>query len=468
MLAGTLAYPGDNSPAGNADWMVPLIMRNSLPRIKAMAVEAEKASSTVLFSSENRYHAIRIAPKPFSELINDLKATVIVYVPTIRAFLLSSLNQLIRNHCHATTDVDERLMEMCNYTPSLIQLRDAVGPERFRCFPYDRKAFPEGNILLHLLSTLGIESKEVVEQAKAYRDKNVSLTPLALGLLLEMARGGMTLQTPEIQNQIRRLVQVYSSKCNSQDPITPFTISVQYQDLILGSEASFSNVFPFTVRSDFDQPNIGVCTPVSEEHWEGLLREIGSQDTTLATAIQTLQLNAKLYANRPHVETNPPGHKDRESSANAALRFSTSEKDLFQRVYLTHLWKIERGLIITDDDKLVLPQSTAPIIIDLPQVFPISSLYLSVTVAFEKKPEHAPWLYWTTVSTPTLTKKNSRKMKEVASNKFSAEVTDEMYNGSLSIWLQDSAARTCIEGIEISFSSEHLLVQESSGEQSIK
>jgi len=62
LLKGTLAYPGENSPAGNADWMVPLIMRNNLPRIKAIAMEAQKGSPAVLFSSKNLYPAIRIAP----------------------------------------------------------------------------------------------------------------------------------------------------------------------------------------------------------------------------------------------------------------------------------------------------------------------------------------------------------------------------------------------------------------------
>jgi hypothetical protein len=455
LLKGTLAYPGDNSPAGNADWMVPLIMRNNLPRIKAIAREAQKESSVVLFSSENLYHAIRIAPKPFIQLINALKATVIIYVPTIRAFLLSSLNQLIRNHCHATTEVDERLMEMCNYTNSLIQLHEALGPERFCCYPYDRKGFPGGNILLHLLGILGIESKEIIEQATSYRDKNVSLTPLALGLLYEMARGGMTLQTPEIQNQIRRLVQGYSSTCTTQVPITPFTISAPYQDLILRSEASFSSVFSFEVKSDFDQLNTGVCTPVGEEHWDGLLREINPQDTTLSTAIQTLRLNAKLHLNHPGTETDSSLDVDSKSAQKTPIGFSTSEQDLFQRAYLKQLWEAERGLKLTDNGKLLLPQSTEPVIIDLPQIFPISSLFLSVTVLFQEKPGHAPWLYWTDVSTPTLVKKNSCPMKELAKNKFRAEVTDPLYNGSLSIWIQDCVENVCIESIVISFASEH-------------
>jgi hypothetical protein len=457
LLEGTLSYPGVNSPAGNADWMVPLIRRNHLPRIKAMAMEAQKGSSAVLFSSENLYHAIRIAPKPFTELINDLKATVIIYVPTIRAFLLSSLNQLIRNHCHATTEVDARLMKMCDYTDSLIQLYDALGPERIHCFSYDRKDFPGGNILLHFLGTLGIESKEVVEQATSFRDKNVSLSPLALGLLFEMARGGMTLQTPELQSQIRRLVQIYSSTCKSQDSITPFTISAPYQDLIMRSEASFSSVFPFEVKSDFDQPNTGICTPVGEEHWDGLLREIGPRDTTLSTAIQALRLNAKLYANDPRTWTDSNPSVDNKSSEKASISFNTSEQDLFRRAFLKRLWEAERGLKLTDNGKLLLPQSTEPVIIDLPQIFPISSLFLSVTVLFQDNPGHTPWLYWTTESTPWLVKKNSCPMKEIAKNKFSAEVTDQLYNGSLSIWIQSCIETVCIESITIGFSSQQLL-----------
>jgi hypothetical protein len=456
LLEGILAYPGDNSPAGNADWMVPLIMRNDLSRIKTLAMEAQKGSSTVLFSSENLYHVIRIAPKPFTELINDLNATAIIYVPTIRTFLVSSLNQLIRNHCHATTEIDERLMEICNYTNSLVQLHDALGPERFRCFPYDRAGFPGGNILLHLLGILGIGSKEIIEQAKTYRDKNVSLTPVALGLLFEMARGGMTLQTPELQNQIRRLVQMYSHKRNSKDPVVPFTISAPYQEIILKSEASFSNVFPFEVRSEFDQTTTGVCTPVGEEHWEGLLREIGPQDTTLSNTIQTLRLNAKLYANHLRTETAPSLDIGSKSSKETSIGFSTSEKDLFQRPYLRSLWESQRGLKLTDNGKLLLPQSTKPIIIDLPQIFPISSLYLSVTVLFQDNPGHPPRLYWTTVSTPTLDKKNSCPMKEIAKNKFRAEVTDPLYNGSLSIWIRDCVKTICIESIIISFASQQL------------
>ncbi len=249
---------------------------------------------------------------------------------------------------------------------------------------------------------------------------------------------------------------MYSSTCTTQEPITPFTIRAPYQDLILRSEASFSSVFAFEVKSDFDQPNTGVCTPVGEEHWAGLLREIGPQDRTLSAAIQTLRLNARIYANLPGTETDSSVDIDSKSAEKAPMSFSTSEQDLFQRAYLKHLWETGRGLKLTDNGKLLLPQSTEPVVIDLPQIFPISSLFLSVTVGFQENPGHAPWLYWTTVSTPKLVKKNSCPMKEIAKNKFRAEVTDPLYNGSLSIWVHDCVEPVCIESISISFSSQHL------------
>jgi hypothetical protein len=275
---------------------------------------------------------------------------------------------------------------------------------------------------------LGIESKEVIEQETPNRDKNASLTPLALGLFYEIAREGMTWQTPEIQNQIRRLVQVHSSMCTTQGAITPFTISAPYQDLILRSEASFSSVF-FEVKSDFDQPNTGVCTPVGKEHWDGLPREIGPQDTTLSTAIQPLLLNARLCANYPGIETDSSLNINRKFTEKAPVSFSTSEQDLFQRAYLKHLWETEHGLKVLDNGKLILPQSTEPVMIDLPQILPISSLFLSVTLIFQENPGHAPWLHWTTVPTPKLAKKNSYPMKEIARNILRAEVTDPLYNG---------------------------------------
>lgn len=347
-------------------------------------------------------------------------------------------------------------MEIYNYANSLIQLHETLGPERFCCCPYDGKGFPGGNILLHLLGTLAIESKEIIEQVTSSHDRNVFLTPLALGLLYEMARGGMTLQTPEIQNQIRRLVQVYSSTCTTQAPITAFTISAPYQDLILRSETSFSSVFSFEVKSDFDQLNTGVCTPVGEEHWDGLFREVSPQDTTLSTAIQTLRLNAKLHANHPGTETDSSLDVDSKSAEKTPISFSTSEQDLFHRAYLKHLWESGRGLKLTDNGKLLLPQSTEPLIIDPPQIVPVLLLFLSVTVLFQENPGHAPWLYWTEVSTPRLAKKNSCPMKEIAKNRFKREVTDPLYNGSLSIWIQDCIETVCIESITISFSSQHL------------
>jgi hypothetical protein len=59
-----LAYPGDNSPTGTPDWMVPLNMRHHLPQIKAMAMEAQKESSAILFAQKFLILRFALHPSP--------------------------------------------------------------------------------------------------------------------------------------------------------------------------------------------------------------------------------------------------------------------------------------------------------------------------------------------------------------------------------------------------------------------
>jgi hypothetical protein len=59
-----LAYPGVNSAAGTPDWMVPLSMRHHLPQIKAMAMEAQKESSAILFAQKFLILRFALHPSP--------------------------------------------------------------------------------------------------------------------------------------------------------------------------------------------------------------------------------------------------------------------------------------------------------------------------------------------------------------------------------------------------------------------
>jgi hypothetical protein len=460
-LAGILSYPGNNSPAGNADWMVPLIINNRVQRIRALATEAQQTAPLVLFSSENLYHAMRFSPNAFIQLVNDLNATVILYFPTIRGFLLSSLNQLIRNHCHATTEVDDRLMQMCDYTQLLIRLKQDIAPGNLLCFPYDRTTFPEGNILLHFLHTLAIESKDILDHARLFKDQNVSLSPLALGFLLEMAQGGMTLQTPEQQIQLRQIVQAYADKQSEQDRITQLTIGPRYQEVIIQQEHLFSRAFPASIISDFTLPNPGICTPVNEKYWDGLTQEADTNNKPLSKKIQQLRADSQQY--QQYCEAVKGRERDHGMGKKRIppIRFSITTNDLCKNRNLMRLWQTERSLVLSDDIKISLPESMSPIIIDLPQLFPIPRLYLSVKMVFSCQPKYMPWLYWTTINTGTLTKKNSSPMLAMSATVYAANVSDPMYNGSLSIWIEKCLESICIDSIEISFSSEELLAPDS-------
>jgi hypothetical protein len=455
-LTGILAYPGHNSPAGNADWMIPLIINNRLMRIKAEAQEAQRTAPIVLFSSENLYHAIRFSPGTFAELIRELDATVILYLPSIRDFLLSSLNQLIRNHCHATTKVDDRLMRICDYTQPLMQLEKDLGRDYLSYFRYDRNIFPKGNVLLHFLNAVGIRSQAIMEQAENFKDRNVSLSPLSLGLLLEMAQGGMTLQAPELQNQIRQLLQMYTSKLSEHEIVTPFTIGPEYQSLIASHEKIFSDHFQLDIQSDFNRKNVGVCTPVSEKHWDGLLKEIDPANKELLTSVQELRRNAQHYRQYINGNITEDATVDHDTSLVTPLTYTVTLKNLCQRMNLRSLWESQRGFLISEDGKIHLPESTEPIIIDLPQMFPILSLYLSIKIAFQSRPIHSPRLYWSTIESGTLNKKNSCPMQTIGENVFGATVLDPLYDGSVSIWMKECPESLCIESIEISFSSECL------------
>ena len=434
-----ISFPGTNEETGNASWMTPLIWANQITALVEYCKRNHTAGKLTLFSSEDLYHAWRISPAAFVKLVEELDALVIIYLPSITDFMVGSVKQLIRGHCHTQLEADARLKVMCNYTESLIHIYQHLGKDRLKCFSYDRSQFPSGDVVAHFLEVIGIKTSTLSEPLRRQRDANISLSPLALGLLVHMAQGGMTLIPEKEQFFVRELIQRFSEENISTYPPQSTLVKEEASAFIENNERIINEVFEFETSKSV-RTNKQIYFPIAPQCWQDFIQFISTHDSRLINLLSRLHENACHYNKMTY---SPPGGYH--------LAYSTSELGFRLNASNYACWQGHKSLTSSPDGYLHIEPCKDTVFVDLPRAYPISKMKYFLEIFLLEPTITTPYLYWTTEITPYLSDENCKPMQLLDSKSFRTEVTHPLFNGGLAIRFSTFPNTIVITRMEMGF-----------------
>ncbi len=440
VLRPFLLFPGPNEEAGNASWMVPLIWENRIAPIVDYCKTVLEPEKILLFSSEDLYHALRISPDIFAKLIRELDASIILYLPSMMSFMVGSLKQLIRNHCHTQLNADARLKVMCNYTEPLIYLYRQLGKERMRCFLYDRSQFPSGDVVAHFLQAIGLEVASMGDLLGRLHNPNTSLRPLALGLLVHVARGGMTLLPEEKQMHIRNLIQSFADASRSEYIAQSILMEVGSSPINDNNERLIRETFEFSHSAASITTNNQICFPIQSQCWQDFIDFTITHDPTLERLLSRLHANSLQHEEMIH---SPPGMR--------TLIYSTTELGFILNQSNYNCWGDANYLSIDSNGSLHIKPCDGNIFVNLPRAYPISHMTCFLEIHLLEPTESTPYVYWSTEITPYLSHEHCKPMQLRGDKIFRADITHPLFNGILSIRFSSFSAEIIIVNMQVGF-----------------
>ena len=154
---------------------------------------AAKDDQVFVVSSEHFYKACIVdpdVPHRMAEALGEHEVEVVVYFRRPDSFALSNWAHSIKTiptfrasfSDYVTQDAIARLL---NYSDNLALWQDAFGAGRTRVRLYDRKHFPDGNVVNDFLSLIGVERTPGMQNVV---DSNLSLSNFSLDFFHDLDR----------------------------------------------------------------------------------------------------------------------------------------------------------------------------------------------------------------------------------------------------------------------------------------